>query len=165
MKEERTEILTHGLVAGVLGYAVVVVFYAVWNVLQGRSPFFTAALLGEAAFYGLRDPAEATVWAGPVLAFNGLHLIVFLIVGMITAWIATQSEHGAQFWYIGLSLFIYGIIHVLALALWLAEPLRGALPVWSALLVTVLALGGMSLYLLHVHPRLRRELREYEEDA
>ena len=165
MKAERTEVLTHGLVAGVVGYAVVVVFYAVWNVLQGRSPFFTAALLGEAAFYGLRDPGEATVWAGPVLAFNGLHLIVFLIVGMITAWIATQSERGAHFWYIGVSLFIYGMIHVLGLVLWLAAPLRVEMPVWSALVVTVLALGGMSLYLLEVHPRLRRELREYEEDA
>lgn len=165
MKAERTEVLTHGLVAGVLGYAVVVVFYAVWNALQGRSPFFTAALLGEAAFYGLEDPSEVTVWAGPVLAFNGLHLIVFLIVGMVAAWIATQSERGAHFWYIGMSLFIYGMIHVLGLVLWLAAPLRVEMPVWSALVVTVLALGGMSLYLLEVHPRLRRELREYQDDA
>ena len=157
--------LTHGLVAGVIGYAVVVVFYATWNVAQGRSPFFTAALLGGAAFYGLEEPGAVVVWAGPVLAFNGLHLVVFLGIGMIAAWLATVSEHGANVWYVGLSLLTYGLIHVLGMVLWVAEPLRGELPTWSALLATVLALGAMALYLLKVHPRLQQELREYDEDA
>lgn len=164
MKAERAEVLQHGLVAGVLGYAVVVLFYAAWNALQGRSPFFTAALLGEAAFYGLRRADDVVVWAGPVLAFNGLHLVVFLGVGMLAAWLATQSERGAQFWYIGLSLFIYGAIHVLGLVLWVAAPLREQLPVWSALLATIAALGGMSLYLLKVHPLLQAEMRTYHDE-
>jgi hypothetical protein len=157
--------LTHGLAAGVVGYAVVVVFYAGWNALQGRSPFFTAALLGEAAFYGLKEPADVVVQPGPVLAFNGLHLVAFLVIGMIAAWLATQSERGAQFWYIGLSLFIYGLIHVLGLAIWLGEPLRGQLPVWSVVLATISALGAMSAYLLAVHPSLRQQLRRYQEDV
>lgn len=165
MKAERAEVLTHGLAAGVLGYAVVVAFYAIWNMLLGRSPFFSAALLGEAAFFGLRDPSDLVLRAAPVLAFNGLHLLAFLTIGMIASWLAALSERGAQFWYIGLSLFLYGILHVLGLVLWLAEPLRAALPIWTLLTATVLSLLGMSLYLVIVHPGLRRELREYQEDA
>ena len=87
MRAERMEVLTHGLVAGVVGYAAVVVFYAIWNALQGRS------------------------------------------------------------------------------LVWLREPLRDQLPTWSVFVVTALALGAMSLYLLAAHPQLQRKLRTYEEDT
>ena len=64
-------VLARGLVAGVAGYLVVSTFFALKNALQGRSPFFTAALLGEAAFYGGSSPTDLVVRPAPVLAFNG----------------------------------------------------------------------------------------------
>jgi hypothetical protein len=164
VRPDRSEILTHGVLAGLLGYATVVVFYAVWNALHGRSPFYTAALLGATLFYGLRQGAEVVVWAGPVLAFNGVHLVIFLGVGLLAAWIATESERGAHYWYIGLSLLVYGSIHVIGLVLWIADPLRDRLPIWSAVVASVVALGAMAVYLFGVHPRLRQELVDYDED-
>lgn len=163
LKGEWMEVLRHGMVAGVFGYAVVVVFYMLLNVAQGRSPFLTPALLGGILFYGAESPGEVELSAGPVLAFNGLHLVVFLVVGTVTAWLATISEHGTYRWYLGLSLFLYACIHALGLVIWLVEPFRDVVPVWSAVVVTALAMAAMAIYLFAVHPRLRREVAAYEE--
>jgi hypothetical protein len=112
MKPRHAETVSHGMIAGVIGYLAVVLFFTIANLAMGRSPFYTAALLGEAVFYGLRDPAEVVVWPGAVLAYNGLHLIVFLFLGMIAAWLAYLSERGPEFWYIGLTIFIFILFHI-----------------------------------------------------
>jgi hypothetical protein len=80
---------------------------------------------------GLKDPAHIVVWAGPVLAFNGLHLIISIFAGIIVAWLATWSESGPQLWYVGISLVIYGFVHLLGVMVWLEDSLRAALPVRS----------------------------------
>jgi len=70
MKPERVEILRQGMIAGVLGYAVVAAFFAVLNFHDGHSIFRTASVLGSVLFYGLRDIDLLTVSAVPVLAFK-----------------------------------------------------------------------------------------------
>ncbi len=88
MKPEKSEVFAQGLVAGFLGYATVVGFFALLNALAGKSVFFTAALLGSALFYGARDLAHVAVAAGPVLSYNGVHLLVFVAFGVAAAWLA-----------------------------------------------------------------------------
>ena len=46
-----------GLVVGIIGYAAVAVFYAVFDFLAARGGLYTVNLLGRAVFRGLRDPA------------------------------------------------------------------------------------------------------------
>ncbi|HSH46787.1 MAG TPA: hypothetical protein VK966_13155 [Longimicrobiales bacterium] len=161
MRSQTREVLTHGLVAGLIGYGIVVVFYAVWNVLSGRSPFFTSAVLGNVVFYGGGSPGEMEIWAGPVLAFNGLHLVIFLLAGVVAAWLTTFSEHGRSRWYLIFSLLMYGAIHIVGFVLLLAEPIHVAVPVWSGIFATLLALTGMLVYLLSVHPVLRRTVHDF----
>lgn len=57
MLAHRARMLRDALAAGFVGYLSVVVIFGTWNVVAGRSPFHTAALLGEALIGGLRDPA------------------------------------------------------------------------------------------------------------
>ena len=160
MKPERVEILRQGLMAGMLGYGVVVVFFAVVNVFGGRSVFYTAAVLGGALFYGARDVSQVAVAAGPVLSYNGVHMLVFLAFGIVAAWLAELSEHGPQFWYIAAILMITFAFHLFGLLLGLSESLRGAIPAWSVLASGLLASGAMVTYLLWVHPAVRRALHK-----
>lgn len=151
----RSEIVEQGLVAGVIGFATVATVMAVANVMAGRSPFYTAALLGGALFYGVTDPSQVTISAGPVFAYNGLHLMVFIGFGMVAAALATLADRGWQLWFIALFFFIFLSFHLFAVVQGIATPLRESLSaglVWGAGTVASIL---MAWYLIRVHPRLR----------
>lgn len=158
MKPEHSAVVRHGVVAGLIGYLTVLVIFAVLNLLEGRSPFDTAALLGGVLVYGLRDPSAVVIAPGPILGYNALHLLVFLGLGLLVSWLAYWAERGPAFWYLGLVLFILVAFHLFAATQLFTGPVRSALPpgqVWGAGIGAALA---MSAYLLAVHPGLRRTL-------
>ena len=161
MRAERAEIYWHGFVAGLVGYATIAIAVAVANLILGRSPFHTAALLGQALFYGLRDPSQLTIWPGPVLAYNGLHLLVLLGLGVFASWLAYLSERGPHFWYIGVIMMFFVMFHLFGLYLFASEPIRSALSPWALVAGGFAAMSTMSVYLVRVHPRLRAEFRDF----
>ena len=110
MDSGRRRLLVDGLAAGFIGYLVVVLFFVLWNLVEGRSPFYTAALLGEAIFGDLREPAAVVVDPGMVLAFNGLHLLAFLGFGFFGAWLVHEAELHPEFWYLSLVLFVVAVV-------------------------------------------------------
>ena len=156
--EERAEIVWQGLIGGLIGYAIVAILVGTIDAAQGRSFFFTAAMLGEATFYGLTDPANVVVWPGAVLAYNGVHLLGFLFIGMSAAWLAYLAEQGTELWYLGLVLFLLVVAHALGAVLFMTEPLRAAMPAWAVIVPTVVGLTGMCMYLIRARPALRTEL-------
>jgi hypothetical protein len=161
MRAERVQANWQGLATGFIGYAAVAMFFAIVNLVAGRSPFFTAAFFGSALFYGVRDPALVTVSPGPVLAYNGVHLLMFLALGMIASWLAYLSERGPQFWYIGTLLFLFVVFHLYGFVLLITGGVQTVIPTWTVFAATVLAGTAMFGYLLWVHPRFRAELRGF----
>ena len=164
MRAERVQTNVQGLVAGFIGYAAIALFFAIVNLVAGRSPFFTAAFFGNALFYGVRDPAAITIWPGPVFAYNGVHLLMFLVLGMIASWLAYLSERGPQFWYIGAILFLFVVFHMYGFVLLITGEVQSVVPIWTVFVSTVLAGTAMFGYLVWVHPRFRAELREFREE-
>jgi len=158
MKPERVEILRQGMIAGVLGYAVVAAFFAVLNFQAGHSIFRTASVLGSVLFYGLRDIDLLTVSAGPVLAFNGVHLLVFLAYGIVAAWLADLSERGPHLWYVSAILMITFAFHLFGLLLGVSMTLESVIPAWSLLVSGLLGSAAVAAYLLWSHPALRHSL-------
>jgi len=90
-------VLTEGFLAGALGYLVVASFFAVANLAAGDSMFRTAYLLGEAVGAGTGGIGDA---AGIVLAANGIHLVVSMLLGLCAAWVVMEVEHHHTFWYV-----------------------------------------------------------------
>lgn len=148
MTSERQRTLVNGLVAGTIGYAVIVVFFAAANVAQGRSPFFTAAALGSAL---LGEPSTS-ISAAPIAVFNGLHLCAFLLLGAAAAWLAGLVERRPQLWYL---LFFLGVViffHLFGVVAALAAPAGDAVPLLHVLVASLLALGAMSAWLWRAYP-------------
>jgi hypothetical protein len=152
------DVILHGTVAGLVGYAAVVVFFLVADPISGRPLFHTPALLGGALFFGLLEPASLEIAPGPVLAYNGIHLLVFLLLGLLAAWFARLSERLPAGWVLALNLTVFVLFHVFGALLAFTEPIRAAIPLGDAVGATVLAVGAMTAYILWAHPRLRREL-------
>ncbi len=160
MRPETKLTLRGGLFAGLLGYATVVVVFAAANTLGGRSPFYTPAMLGSAMFYGLRDPATLVVAPGPVLAYNMVHVLAFVVLGTLAAWLVTVSERYPSARFLALFVLVFVGGHVYAALLIFAEPLlRGA--AWLIIAVASIAAAVvMGWYLLRLHPLLRSGLSQ-----
>ena len=158
---ERTKlVLAGGLVSGLIGYATVVVIVGVLNVAMGRSLFHTAALFGSAMFYGLEDPASLRIEAGPILAYNMVHVLTFLAVGMLASWLVSLAERFPAAQYLILVVLIFVAFHVFVALLLFAGPLLGG-AAWLIVGVSgVAAAGLMGWYLLKTHPLLQQELRD-----
>lgn len=148
MTPQRQRHLVNGLIAGTIGYAVIVVFFATANAVQGRSPFFTAAVLGNAL---LGEPSTS-ISAAPVAVFNGLHLCAFLLLGAAAAGIAGLVERRPQLWYLLLFLGVVVFFHLFGVVAALAAPAGGAVPMSHILVASLLAVGAMSAWLWRAYP-------------
>jgi hypothetical protein len=140
-----------------------VILFAILDPLDGRQLLYTPALLGSVLFYGLRDPAQLVVWAGPIIAYNGVHLLVFLALGMLATWLAYFSERGPQLWYLSFVLLLLVVFHVLAAMFIITERVRAVMPMWTITGATLAAAVTMGAYLLWVHPGLLASVEEGDE--
>ena len=145
--------------AGLLGYGTVVVLFAVLNAIGGRSPFYTPAMFGSVLFYGLADPAQLRVTAGPVLAYNMVHVLAFLVLGLFASWLAVKAERYPVARYAILVLLIFVGAHLYAALLLFAQPLLSGMAWLQILVVSTAAAIVMGWYLLRQHPLLREQLK------
>lgn len=160
MRKQTGDVLIGGLYTGLIGYFTIVIFFFVLNLAAGRSPFHTAALLGSALFFDLRQPADLVVTAPPVLAFNMVHALVLLAAGMVMSWLVTLGErYPVSQWAILVALIFVGF-HLFAAIQLFAGPIMGELGWLQIAVASVAAAAAMGWFLLERHPALRRELRE-----
>jgi hypothetical protein len=153
--------LLNGVISAIIGYAVVSVFFGVTSALGGRSPFHIPALLGGALFFGRGN--AVVIEPGAIIAFNGVHLLVFLIAGLFMAWIAEISERIVEGWYLALSLVMYVGAHVVVVPLLFDEPIRAQLSLWLVTLATTAATTAMGVYLWKAYPGIRMGMHERDD--
>jgi hypothetical protein len=158
MRPETGRVVSEGMVTGFLGYAAVVAFFAVVNLVAGRPPFHTAAVLGSALFWGVRDSAEAVAGPAPILAYNGIHLFVSLLIGLGAAWLVFQAERHRALWYAVFFIFLAGFIYSMAMMGVFAAEIAHLLP-WAHIGFANLCAGIVAgVYLWRAHSRLLGEL-------
>jgi hypothetical protein len=163
MTDETRQVLKQGLVAGVIGHIVVAVTFAVANVVEGRSLLHTPALLGASLFYGLTDPAQLDIRAQYVFAYNGTHLLLFMVLGFAGAWLSMIADRGWQLWYLATFFFMLIAFHIFGAVQLLALPVRSGFSdvvLWTAGLLATVAMGT---YFVAMHPLLRAQLTRWQE--
>lgn len=154
MKPDRVRTLSEGLVAGLLGGLAVILFYGVLNLLGGRSFFATAAQLGADLV------APGTPAVGAVLAFNGLHVVAFLLVGLVAAWIVRETERHPGSFVLAVFIGIAGLFAVMAAFLSFTARAEVRLPIGTVFVANLLAGVAMGNYLLRAHPGWWRQVRD-----
>ncbi|HKK27783.1 MAG TPA: hypothetical protein VKB18_06850 [Gemmatimonadota bacterium] len=158
MHVDRMRVLREGFVAGLLGAAIVAVFFGIVNVAGGHSPFHTVDQLGR-ALVGSPIRSGPGAAAGPALAYNGLHLLVFLLLGFVLAWVTAKVEQRPGFWYLAFFALVAAFIYDFFFMMMLAGPV-GGVPWATVAGASFLAAVGMVAYLLRLHPDLRRAAGE-----
>ena len=141
----RLRYLREGIIAGLIGSALVAVWFLIYDAARGR-PFQTPSVLGTAMFQGLSDTAAVDVTPGMIVQYTVLHGVVFAMIGVLLAFLVASAQGQPSRL---LTLFIAVMcfeVAFLALLTWLARPVLNELAWWAILVGNVLAAGGMLVY-------------------
>jgi len=149
-------ILAQGALAGLIGYAFLAALMSLVDLLMGRSPLHSAAVLGASIFYGATDPSRIEVLPAYVLAYNGAHLLVFLVLGIVAAALATLADRGRQLWYVSAVLYVFIAFHAIGAVQGLAVDVRSELSARTLWAGGLIASATMAAFLVWRHPRMRR---------
>src|SRR5262245_44253217 len=153
----RSRHLRHGLVAGLIGAAIIAAWFLVYDAARGR-PLRTPALLGAAAFQGVADPSAVPTATGLVVQYTVLHGVVFALVGVLIAYLIVSAQSvpsGRLMLVIGLLCFE---VFFLAVVVLLARPVLTEVHWWMILVANALATLGMLIYFFVGHRSLGRAL-------
>jgi hypothetical protein len=156
------KVMREGFRVGLVAYASVAIFYAIFDFLAARGPLFTVNLLGLAVFEGVRDPSilqrPIPIEVGIVFWYNALHLAMSLAIGLIVVRLLAQAEaHPSQAKVMLFTIVAGFVVTILAVGM-LTAPMRPLLPWWSIVLANAVAVWVAGSYLLRQHPGIGKRL-------
>jgi hypothetical protein len=135
-------VVREGVLAGLIGAAVVAVWFLLFDVVQSQ-PLRTPAVLWAALFQGIRTPSAVSPALGPVIAYTIAHVLVFVAFGLVAAFLVAGAEREPAMLLALLIFFAAFEVFFLALIVFLAEPVLGVLAWWAILIGNFLA--GVSM--------------------
>ncbi len=157
--------LRQGLVVGLIAYAAVAVFYAAFDLLAARGSLYTVDLLGKAVFRGLRDPGVLQYPIRPdlgaVFLYNGLHLLLALVIGLIVTRLVDQADRLPSKGPLILLVIVAGFVVTIYAVGALTQPMRPLLPWWSIVAANALATLLAGTYLLRKRTGLLARLLHF----
>ena len=153
----ESRFIREGIIAGLIGAAIVAVWFLIYDAAQGR-PLRTPALLGAATFQGVADPAAVPVTTNLVVQYSVLHGVVFAMIGVLIAYLIVSSQREPSRLLIMFIALMCFEVFFLAVIVWLAHPVLGEVAWWSILGANALAALGMLVYFFVGHRALGREL-------
>jgi uncharacterized membrane protein YphA (DoxX/SURF4 family) len=153
-------LLHDGVIAGLIGAAVIAVWFFIVDAIAGR-PFFTPSTLGHGLLdiLGKQKPTDDSMVIH-VLAYTVFHFAAFMIVGLIASLIVFLARREPSILFGFLVLFVafevgfYGLVGLLSQSTALRE-----FAWYQVLIGNLLAAGAMGYYFWRTHKELGEEFR------
>lgn len=148
-----SDIYQQGIVAGVIGAAIVAIWFFVVDLFSGR-PFYTPSVLGTALFrqsIGLDQPESLPISFEMVLLYTWVHGMAFCVIGGLASKLLAVAEHNLNLGFGILLLFVVFEFGFVGAAFILAEPILQALAWPTILFGNLLAATGMAIYFWRHH--------------
>lgn len=153
-----SRVVREGVAAGLLGAAVVAVWFLILDMIVGR-PLFTPAALGSAMLYGAAAADSVVVSPGTVLGYTLYHIAAFTLLGVVASALITQVEKFPPLVFGLIVLFVVFETFVVLLVAMLGAWLMQELAWWGVLVGNILAALSIGEFLRRRHPRLQEALR------
>jgi hypothetical protein len=161
MSETQQRVFYEGLVAGLIGYVTVALVLGIVDLASGRSVFYTVATLGQAVFGGAEGGGVGTVTPAAVFTYNGIHVLAFVVFGVLVAWLVVETELHPAIWYVAFMVLLGAFFLATVLAAGAGAAMGQALPWWSVVVANVCAALAMGTYLHNAHPRLLQDISQH----
>ena len=157
-------LLTRGIANGLIGAAVVAVWFFLMDSAAGR-PLHTPAALGSALFLGAQNAHEIQFSLGVIAAYSVVHIVLFTVMGVLFVAAADYLERvPSRVLLVALGAIVVEgtVLPVLALeAAWVL----GSLGLWTILVANVLSVSAMAWHVMRTHPALRQLLAHSKVDV
>jgi hypothetical protein len=148
-----------GLATGLLGAAVVALWYIVWDFATGH-PLHTFSVLGRILLQGDVNPGLRTLDPAAAAGFLVLHLAIFIALGMALAALAhLASRNPAMRMGVWIGLVV-GFCFLTGITFMLTVSTGDRLPLAEVVIGGLLGIAAMAWLLWRHHPRLRRSFDE-----
>ena len=151
-------VLADGLYAGIIGAAIVALWFLALDAIAGR-PFLTPTLLGTWLIRGHQFTNVTVADPAMVAAYTAIHVVAFVFVGTLASYLfALFERHPAA----GIGLvFLFSFFEVgfFVFSAALGGGILGRLGPWAVGVGNLLAAAGMATYLWLRHPDLKESLR------
>ena len=157
MNPGERSVVREGIVAGLIGAAVVALWFFVFDLMRGK-PFLTPTLLGSMVFFGVKTPVGLDPALGPILGYTILHGLAFIAFGIVAATMMAMSERepalfiGFVILFACFEVFFFGLLSVLGRAA------QATLVWWSVLIGNLLASVAMIWYFFRKYHALPKTL-------
>jgi putative oxidoreductase len=152
-------LLKEGIIAGLIGAAVIAVWFGILDAVAGH-PLFTPATLGRALLSAFGDVAPGQGTLTFVLVYTVFHFAAFMFVGLLASLIVHLARREPSI-LIGFAiLFAVTEVGIYGLVAFLGEwsPLQGN--AWLPIMLgNVLAAAAMGFYFFRTHRELAYQLR------
>jgi hypothetical protein len=151
-------VLQEGLVAGLVGAAIVALWFLAIDTIRGE-PLRTPQLLGT-AFLRQTEPVAA------VLSYTVVHGLAFMVFGVVSSGLVASAERQPVFVFFLIILFtafeVFSFGVIIIVAKWVLDEVAG----WTIFVGNLLATGAMLAYFFRRHRALARRLSDaWAEDA
>ncbi|HVO92694.1 MAG TPA: hypothetical protein VMT22_07630 [Terriglobales bacterium] len=153
-----TNIFEDGVLTGIVGAAVVAVWFLVLDTARGQM-LFTPSLLGSVIFLGQSPEDVVSINPYVVFAYTGLHGVLFLIAGAVLARMFATFERNPQFGIVILLLFLLFESILFSAAAAIFPNLIGALGAVAVACGNLFAAIAMFGFLIRRHPGAITQLR------
>jgi hypothetical protein len=157
MNSAGRSVLREGIVAGLIGAAVVALWFFVFDLFRGR-PFLTPTLLGSLVFQGVNTPIGMEARIGPIVGYTILHGLAFVAFGIVAAALMAVSEREPALFIAFVILFACFEVFFFGVVGALGQAVREALVWWAVLIGNLLASVAMLTVLFRAHRALPRTL-------
>ena len=158
MHQSKVRVIADGVVAGLLGGAVIAVWFLIFDAVNGR-PLWSPALLAAALLHGSREPVLMTQTAWALVAeYSVAHFLVFALIGAIGALLIDGAERTPEL-FAPLLIFTAGFEVFFVALLMLAGPAAAAaMPWWKVIIGNLMATSAMLSWFLWRQPTLAQNL-------
>jgi hypothetical protein len=164
MHAQEHSTLREGVVTGLLGAIVVVVWYLLIDTAAGQ-PLHTPSVLGTIIFRGDLTPGVRHIVPGAVAGFTVVHLVFYILFGSLLTLLTHSAVRDLT-----LRMGVWmGLVCAFCLSAGLTYMLAVAtgerLPLWTVLAGSFLGVAVMGWYLLRRHPEVRETGRPLGDEV
>jgi hypothetical protein len=158
MQQSRGRIIADGVMAGLLGGAIIALWFLVFDAASGH-PLQTPALLAAALLHGARTPVALTGPAWTLVAeYTLAHFAVFAILGAIGALLIDGAKKHPELFGTLLIFAIAFEVFFIALIMLAGPAAAAAMPWWKIIAGNLMATAGMLGFFLWRQPLLAQNL-------
>ena len=157
MQHSRTRLIIDGAVAGLIGGAVIGLWFFIFDAAQGE-PLKTPSILASALLHGANQSTLTSAAWMPLSEYLVAHFIAFAIIGAGAAMLMASAQKHSEFFGV-LFLFTIGFeVFFIALVMLLGPSAQAAVSWWKGMIGNLMATAAMLAYFFWRQPALAANL-------